>query len=85
MIQEGSGQLNKTRYTACSLTSLCGKSKLFRGLMLFTVSAHEYFVESVIAKFEIQLEIKHLADYSCSHTLQLGKTYMLIQVFSVFV
>ena len=37
MIQEGSGQLNKTIYTACSLKSLCGKSKLFRGLMLFTV------------------------------------------------
>ena len=41
--------------------------------MLYTVDdsigAHEYFVESVIksiAKFEIQLEIKHLADYSCT-------------------
>ena len=37
------------------------------------VGAHEYFVEGVIksiAKFEIQLEIKHLADYSC--TLYIG-------------
>ena len=93
MIQEGSGQLNRTRYTACSLTSLCGKSKLFRGLMLYTVDNSRC---SWIFCWECDKIHSKIWDPARNQTLgrlQLypinryitGKTCMLIQVFSVFV